>query len=130
MGVKVIAASVDVPDDKVLREMGDMMRAKLSPAGVVVLASNFGERIGVQVNVDVRNLSQSLIEVEAVMRGRNFVGGNVVSQFGIVRGILAVPGQIFARQLAFYQVGIVGEKENAALQPNLIRAFFDFAFEE
>ncbi len=52
MGAKVIAASVDVPDDKVLREMGDMMRAKLSPAGVVVLASNFGERIGVQVNVD------------------------------------------------------------------------------
>jgi len=32
--------------------------------------------------------------------------------------------------LAFYQGGIVGEKENAALQPNLIRAFFDFAFEE
>ena len=51
-GAKVIAASVEVPDDRVLREMGDMMRAKLSPAGVVVLASNFGERIGVQVNVD------------------------------------------------------------------------------
>ena len=52
MGAKVIAAKVDVPDDKVLRSMGDMIRAKLSPAGVVVLASDFGERIGVQVNVD------------------------------------------------------------------------------
>jgi alanyl-tRNA synthetase len=51
-GAKVVVASVDVPDDKVLREMGDMIRAKLSPNGVVVLAGNFGERIGVQVNVD------------------------------------------------------------------------------
>ncbi|MHB8598906.1 MAG: alanine--tRNA ligase [Ktedonobacteraceae bacterium] len=51
-GVKVVAASVDAPDDKVLREMGDMIRARLSPSGVVVLASNFADRIGIQVNVD------------------------------------------------------------------------------
>src|SRR5437879_10828816 len=51
-GVQVVAKTVDVPDDKVLREMGDMVRTKLSPMGVVVLASNFGERIGIQVNVD------------------------------------------------------------------------------
>jgi alanyl-tRNA synthetase len=51
-GVQVVAKTVDVPDDKVLREMGDMVRTKLSPMGVVVLASNFGERIGLQVNVD------------------------------------------------------------------------------
>ena len=51
-GVKVVAASVDAPDDKVLREMGDMIRAKLSPSGVVVLASNFADRVGIQVNVD------------------------------------------------------------------------------
>ena len=51
-GVKVVAASVNVPDDKVLREMGDMIRARLSPSGVVVLASNFAERVGIQVNVD------------------------------------------------------------------------------
>ena len=51
-GVKVVAASVDAPDDKVLREMGDMIRAKLSPSGVVVLASNFSDRVGIQVNVD------------------------------------------------------------------------------
>ncbi len=51
-GVKVVAASVDAPDDKVLREMGDMIRARLSPSGVVVLASNFADRVGIQVNVD------------------------------------------------------------------------------
>ncbi len=51
-GVKVVAASVNAPDDKVLREMGDMIRASLSPCGVVVLASNFADRIGIQVNVD------------------------------------------------------------------------------
>ena len=51
-GVKVVAARVDAPDDKVLREMGDMIRAKLSPSGVVVLASNFSDRVGIQVNVD------------------------------------------------------------------------------
>jgi len=51
-GVQVVAKTVDVPDDKVLREMGDMVRTKLSPMGVVVLASSFGERIGLQVNVD------------------------------------------------------------------------------
>lgn len=51
-GVKVVTASVDAPDDKVLREMGDMIRARLSPSGVVVLASTFADRVGVQVNVD------------------------------------------------------------------------------
>ena len=51
-GVKVVAASVDAPDDKVLREMGDMVRSRLSPSGVVVLASNFADRVGIQVNVD------------------------------------------------------------------------------
>jgi len=29
-----------------------MVRARLSPSGVVVLASTFGDRVGVQVNVD------------------------------------------------------------------------------
>ncbi len=51
-GVKVVAASVDAPDDKVLREMGDMVRSRLSPSGVVVLASNFADRVGIQVSVD------------------------------------------------------------------------------
>ncbi len=50
--VPVVAATVSAPDDKVLREMGDMVRSKLGRPGVVVLASNFGERIAIQVNVD------------------------------------------------------------------------------
>ncbi len=51
-GVPVLATTVDVADDKVLREMGDMVRSKLRMPGVVVLASNAGERIGIQVNID------------------------------------------------------------------------------
>jgi alanyl-tRNA synthetase len=48
----VVAALVTVPDDKVLREMGDMVKSKLKLPGVVVLASSFGERIALQVSVD------------------------------------------------------------------------------
>jgi len=51
-GILVIATTVDAPDDKVLREMGEMVQSKLDRAGVVVLASNAGERIGIQVNID------------------------------------------------------------------------------
>ncbi len=51
-GVPVVAATVDVADDKVLREMGDVVRGKLAQPGVVVLAAPFGERVGIQVNVD------------------------------------------------------------------------------
>jgi alanyl-tRNA synthetase len=51
-GVQVVAASVNVPDEKVLREMGDMVRARLSRPGVVVVASVYDERVSVQVSVD------------------------------------------------------------------------------
>ena len=51
-GIPVVTATVDVPDDKVLREMGDMVRSKLEQPGVVVLASVLDDRIGIQVNVD------------------------------------------------------------------------------
>lgn len=51
-GVPVVATTVAVPDDKVLREMGDMVRSKMEQPGVVVLASSFDERIGIQVSVD------------------------------------------------------------------------------
>jgi len=78
----------------------------------------------------IRNFAKRFVKVEAIMRGRDLVGGNVIAQLGIVRGIFAVPGEIFARQLPLDQFGIFGEKENAALQPNFIRALFDFAFEE
>jgi alanyl-tRNA synthetase len=51
-GVTIIATSVDVPDDKVLREMGEMMRSKLKQPHVVVLAAPLEERIALQVNVE------------------------------------------------------------------------------
>ncbi len=51
-GVPVVAAAVNVPDEKVLREMGDMVRNKLSRPGVVVVASTYDERVGIQVSVD------------------------------------------------------------------------------
>ncbi len=50
-GVPVVATSADVPDDKVLREMGDMVLSKLGRPGVVVLAGNFEDRVGIQVSV-------------------------------------------------------------------------------
>lgn len=50
--VAVVAATVNVPDDKVLREMGDMVRNRLHQTGVVVLAATFDERIALQVSVD------------------------------------------------------------------------------
>jgi alanyl-tRNA synthetase len=51
-GVPIVTATVEVPDDKVLREMGDMVRSKLAQPGVVVLATVFDGRVGIQVNVD------------------------------------------------------------------------------
>lgn len=51
-GVQVVAAPVNVPDEKVLREMGDMVRARLSRPGVVVVASTYDQRVGIQVSVD------------------------------------------------------------------------------
>lgn len=51
-GVPVVAATVEVPDDKVLREMGDMVRSKLAQPGVVVLAAVFDERVAIQANID------------------------------------------------------------------------------
>ena len=50
-GVPVVAAAANIPDDKVLREMGDVVLKKLGKPGVVVLAATFGERVGLQVSV-------------------------------------------------------------------------------
>ncbi|HEV2663151.1 MAG TPA: alanine--tRNA ligase, partial [Ktedonobacteraceae bacterium] len=50
-GVPVVAAAISVPDDKLLREMGDTVLRKLGRPGVVVLAGTFKERVGLQVNV-------------------------------------------------------------------------------
>src|SRR6266849_471221 len=50
-GVPVVATTADVPDDRVLREIGDVVLHKLGKPGVVVLAGNFDERVGLQVSV-------------------------------------------------------------------------------
>jgi len=50
-GVPVVAALASVPDDKLLREMGDQVLHKLDMPGVVVLAANLEDRIGLQVSV-------------------------------------------------------------------------------
>jgi alanyl-tRNA synthetase len=50
-GIAVVATTVDTPDDKVLREMGDMVLHKLNRPGVVVLASSYPERVSLQVSV-------------------------------------------------------------------------------
>ena len=50
-GVPVVAVTANVPDDRVLREIGDVVLQKLGRPGVVVLAGNFDERVGLQVSV-------------------------------------------------------------------------------
>lgn len=50
-GVPVVAASVDTPDEKVIREMGDMVLNELGRPGVVVLAGVLDERVSLQVSV-------------------------------------------------------------------------------
>lgn len=50
-GVPVVAATVEIPDDKVIREMGDMVLNKIGRPGVVVLAGLLDERVSLQVSV-------------------------------------------------------------------------------
>lgn len=50
-GVPIVAATAEVPDDKVIREMGDMVLKKMGRPGVVVLAGLLDERVSLQVCV-------------------------------------------------------------------------------
>ncbi len=50
-GVPVVATVASVLDDKLLREMGDLVLHKLGKPGVVALAGNFDERVGLQVSI-------------------------------------------------------------------------------
>jgi alanyl-tRNA synthetase len=59
-GVPVVAVSVDAPDDKVIREMGDMVLNKLEKPGVVVLAGVLGERVGIQVSISPALIGRGL----------------------------------------------------------------------
>jgi alanyl-tRNA synthetase len=59
-GVPVVAAVASVPDDKLLREMGDMVLHRLGRPGAVVLAANFDDRISLQVSVSPELVKRSL----------------------------------------------------------------------
>lgn len=59
-GVPVVAALAVVPDDKLLREMGDVVLHKLDRPGVVVLAGSFGERISLQVSASPELVKRGL----------------------------------------------------------------------
>src|SRR6266699_2189544 len=78
----------------------------------------------------VRNLAESLVEIEAVVRRSDLVSRNVVTQLRIVRGIFRVPRQILARKLTFDQLRIFRQKKNSPLQPNFVRPLFDFPFQK
>ncbi len=75
----------------------------------------------------IGDLAQSFVEVEAVVGGSDFVGGNVIAQLGIVGWILGVPGQIFAGKLAFNELGVLGQEKNAAGEADSVGAFVDLA---
>ncbi len=64
------------------------------------------------------------------MRGSDLVGRNVIAQLGIVGGILGVPGQVFAGQLALDEFRIFGEEKNAPLQADFVGAFFDLSIQQ
>jgi len=59
-GVPVVATTASVPDEKLLREMGDLVLHRLGRPGVVVLAGNFDERIGLQVSVSPELVKRGL----------------------------------------------------------------------
>ncbi len=59
-GVPVLATRVDVPDERVIREMGDMILHKIGKPGVVVLAGIHDERVGLQVSVSPELASRGL----------------------------------------------------------------------
>lgn len=50
-GVPVVAASVDAPDERMIREMGEMVLHEIGRPGVVVLAGVLDERVSLQVSV-------------------------------------------------------------------------------
>jgi alanyl-tRNA synthetase len=59
-GVPVVAASVDAPDEKVLREMGDMVLHAIGRPGVVTLAAVLDERVSLQVSVSPELIAHGL----------------------------------------------------------------------
>jgi hypothetical protein len=77
-----------------------------------IAASNRSNSTALQS--EIRNFAQGFIEIKAIVCGRDFVGGNIITQLRVVGWILRVPSQIFASQLAFDKFRIFGKKKNAA----------------
>jgi hypothetical protein len=59
----------------------------------------------------------------------DLVGRDIVPQLWVVRRISGIPRQVLARELALDECRILSEKKDTALEPNLVRPFFDFAFQ-
>ena len=73
-------------------------------------------RLAAALQAGVGKLAQRLVEEEADVRRRDLVGRDIVAQFGIALGMLRVPRQVFAGQLALDEFRIFGEKKNAPLR--------------
>jgi alanine--tRNA ligase len=67
----VVTAKVNAADAKALREIAEMVSAKLQRPGVVVLASDLGERIALQVSID------------PALTKRGLHAGKIVSEIGV-----------------------------------------------
>src|SRR5262249_44250923 len=78
----------------------------------------------------VRKLAQRFVKEKADVSRGDLVGGDVVTQLGIVSGILGVPRQVFSRELPPNQLRVFGQKEYASLELDLIRPFLDATIEK
>src|ERR1019366_9540468 len=90
----------------------------------------FNRQLVAALQAGVGEFPQRLIEEEADVRRRNFVGGDVVAQLGIALRMLCIPRQVLARQLTLDEFGIFGEEQNAPLKVDHVRALLNFAVQK
>ena len=64
------------------------------------------------------------------MRRGDLIGGDVVAQLGIIGGVLRVPGQVFAGQLAPDQCRVFRKEQDASGQLDLGGTLRDGAVQE
>src|SRR6202162_6385692 len=76
---------------------------------------------------EIGNLAQRLVKIKTVMRWGDLVRRDVVTQFGVIRGMTRIPWKVLPRKLSLDQIRIFGEKKNSPLQPDLVRPFVDVA---
>ena len=48
---------------------------------------------------DIGNIAECPVKIKAVVRGSDFIGRNIVAEFGIARRILRIPRQVPTGQL-------------------------------